>query len=138
MGSAKEHIANAITGLEAERDRIVIAIAQLRATLAGLSDDASPEPELGAGVSGFQRKYEMNARALTLAAFRESREAMNVGQAWEAITQRGYDFKKVTVRVNIGKLVAEGLLRQVQAPEGSGYSFSYVLVGEPGEARHDE
>ena len=131
MGNPTEHIEKAIQGLEAERDRIVKAIVELRTTLASMNNGGSGAVAEGGGKKGFQRKYEVNAEELIQRVGRASRSPLTVDQIFETLTGQGYTFKKTTVGVNVRHLYDKGEARRVKAPKGSGFTYAYLFPLPP-------
>jgi hypothetical protein len=139
MGNPTEHIEKAIQGLEAERDRIVKAILELRTTLAAMNNGGSGVLAEGGGKKGFQRKYEVNAEELIKRIGRANRSPLTVEQIFEMLTAQGYAFKKTTVGVNVRHLHEKGDARRVKAPKGSGFTFAYVFpVPQPIKEESDQ
>lgn len=130
MGSATDYIEKAIIDLEAERDRIIAAIGQLRATLATFKNGSPVHPMEAEAKLVFQRKYEATAKELILNMLRETQKTMHVGQIQDELRKRGYQFKRPTVAVNVKALLSDDLVKQVKAPKSSGFSYSYVAVSE--------
>lgn len=133
---ATEHLERALADLEAEQAKISTAMSQLRAAIATMRADnggVAVRPVVGGGNGSheapFSKKYDVSASQLILGLLQDNRRPMHVGQVFDALRARGFQFKKQTVAFNLGKLHAEGDARRVKAPAGSGgrYAFAYVI-----------
>jgi len=126
METPSERLEKLIKEIEDERDRLTLAVGEMRAALAKMKSGVSPQ---STDRKVFERKYEQNARDLIDRLFPNDGRVLHLGQIQGLLRSNGYDYKKATVRVNVNHLVADKVLKVVKAPKGSGYSYAYTREG---------
>ncbi|HVT61024.1 MAG TPA: hypothetical protein VHR45_21860 [Thermoanaerobaculia bacterium] len=132
MDYTAEVAEKAIAELEAERDKINVAIEGFRATLAkvrngtrpGVSHSQAPQ---AVGVERFRRKHsEAPGDQIILALLREQQRPLTKNDAYRLLTERHYEYKPETVAFYLSALWQKGEeVERVDAPRGSGCSFAY-------------
>jgi hypothetical protein len=136
---ATEAAEKLIRELEAEQASRARFIADLKEAVARARNGSqlgpqltlpSPEPHKKGTKPIFERKYDQNARELTLRVLREKGKPLHVGQIQQELEAQGFEFIKPTIALSLKQLKEKKLVRQVKATPGLGFTYAWIVEKE--------